>query len=484
VIAALRALPRGAVLGAVAVVVLYLGTAVAAVLIVPWAGSADSGYHMVYIQAVWNGTLPPMGNPVAAHPPSYYWFLSLFVGGLVEDHRITAVIIVRLFNVGIGAITALVVYVIAWRLAAGRWRVPLAVTASAIAVLMVPYIRVAADVYNDAVATLWATIALGLAIELLRRRPTVLLVAGLTAVNVLGMSTRATFVATLGLSLVALGVSFLVHATHWSVVRRLLAGAALAAAIAVLSVLPMAWFYERNRAETGSWFRARVSQPFGGRDYQSLTDNLTNLEYWFVSVGRLLGFRQWDGLLPINFVVSFLVAGICLIGVLWFFLVGRRARLRALVADRGRLLVGLLFVLQVLAVYAMQLQHATGWGNINMRYLLPALLVFAVAYGLGANAWPRLRGALATAVIAILALGSLIDAIWYSSRKDGWVARGDLAGNLVDALQHNQVPVAIIALPMLLMAVGLAGVVVALRRSSVPADGIESTADRAASPAR
>jgi len=447
-------------------VILFVSVAGFNALVLPWIGAADSKYHMNYMTAVYNGELPVSRSIVAAHPPFYYWLMSRFVGGLlVTDHFTMAVAITRAANIGFGVLLILVLAWIGWMLGGAR-RIQLAIALPGLSVLITPFVRVAGDTYNDTLATLFATTALALAIALLKRGPSWQLVVALGVISVLGMSTRSTFAAPLGLALLALLASFLLHGTG-SRARRFWQGVVSTAAIGAAVVAAIGWFYLRNQQLSGSWFRSRPKAPFAGRDYHSLGDNLTDPNYYLVTVARLLGFRDWAGWLPINGTISLIVSAVAIVGlVVWLVSGGRWKRIVEPVANR---LILVLLLALFIGVYVMQLQHAIGWGNVNLRYFLPGLLVLGLVLALGTLAWSRLRGQLTVAVMTVLALGAVADVMWFVTPMYKRVVTENPLGFLPTAVANNHLPFAVLPIAALGMLIGLLITGFALFKATEPA---------------
>jgi len=452
--------------GLLGTIVAFVSTAGINAVVVPWTGAFDSRFHMNYILAVYRGELPDPAGIVSAHPPFYYLLMSGLVGRLLEtDHFTLAVAITRAVNIGFGVATILVLAWIGWMLGGAR-KTALAIALPAISVLITPFIRIAGDVYNDVLSTLLCVIAIALAIALLKRGPRVPLVLALGVVSVVGMSTRSTFVASFGLSMLALIAAFAIHGSG-SRARRGLTGVGIVAAIGAVTMAVIGWFYLRNYQLSGSWFRSRPKQAGGGRDYQSLSDNLMNPDYYLVAFARLLGFRDWAGWLPVNGAVSLVISAVCVTGlIIWLV---RSARWRSLLATVEQRLIAVLLVALLVGVYAMQLQHATGWGNINLRYILPGIVSLGLILAAGALAWERARGQLVTVILAILAVGATFDVVWNVGPRDEYVSTSNPLAHVPTALAENGVPFAILPILLLGMLVGLLITGIALFRATEPA---------------
>ena len=416
-------------IGLIAVVALYLVLAIYQAVTIRIAGAADSYGHLDYIWQVFNGHLPdgygyeldgrrgPSETDrhlTAAHPPLYYALLAPLLGPLLAaGNWELATAIARGINIVFGLGVLVTLAWAGWRLG-GRLRSTLVLVVPAIGVLIVPFMRIAGDNYNDVLAILFSTIALTVSCIILREGPSVRWGVILILLSVAGMATRSTYIATLGLSMLALAAAYVMHRPDISLGRRIGRIVGWWAATAVAVIGSIGWFYLRNFVASGSWFRSRPQQPVRGREYHSVLDNLTNIDFYLIVPSRLLGIKQWNGLLPINIHISILVSAVCLVGlIVWLTRGGRWARIISTPSSRA---IALLALAQVLALYVMQLQHATGWGNLNPRYLLPGLLVFAFLLALGATAWPQLRGQLAVGIVGILALAGMVDAIWFNER--------------------------------------------------------------------
>jgi len=183
-------------------------------------------------------------------------------------------------------------------------------------------------------------------------------------------------------------------------------------------------------------------------------------------VTRLLGFRDWQGFLPINGFVSSAIVIVCVVGCAWWF--GSSSRWRRVLSSVASRVIVALFVVQGIGLYAMQLQHATGWGNINLRYFLPGLMLFGVILATGSLAWPRLRGQLAVVIMALLALGAIGDIVWFAAPMYKKISIENPIAFLPTALANNAIPFAIVPVLGVAVIAGLAVVSVALLAATRP----------------
>jgi hypothetical protein len=134
------------------------------------------------------------------------------------------------------------------------------------------------------------------------------------------------------------------------------------------------------------------------------------------------------------------------------------ARWRSILRDRTARFVAVLLLAQLVGLYAMQLQHATGWGNINLRYFLPGLAVFGIALALGALRWSVLRGQLVVAIMAVFAAGAVLDVIWFSAPKINSIPVGNALDYFPQSVMGNGLPVAIPFVLIGCMVIGLCAV--------------------------
>jgi len=428
-ISSFKAADRWVKIGLLAVVVLYFAMVLYQAITLRIAGAADSYAHLDYVWQVYNGHLPTgygyelegrrgpsetERHLTAAHPPLFYALLALIIGPILAtgDWQF-ATVIARGVNITLGFAVLVSLAWAAWRLG-GALRNQLVIVAPAMGVLVVAFIRVAGDNYNDVLVVLLSTIAITASCIVLKEGPATRYLVVIVVVSVLGMASRATFIATLGLAMLAIATSIYLHRPQWSAKRKIGTIAAWWVGTATIVIVSIGWFYLRNQEASGSWFRSRPKQAVVSREYKSLWDNLTDLNFYTVVPGRLLGIREWNGLLPINYVLSLAISAVCLVGlVIWLF---RGARWKRILASRSSVAIVAFLVIQMIALYVMQLQHATGWGNLNPRYFLPGLVITALALAIGSLGWRRARGFVAAVIIGVMAVGGMIDSIWYNSR--------------------------------------------------------------------
>jgi hypothetical protein len=368
----------------VGVVIAFIALALLAALTLPWRGTADSVFHLDYIKQLADGTIPAPtgvtfafdGDPTAydgrqyasAHPPLFYQLAAPFAADLITvDSWPAAVLIVRLINVSLGTGCVLALAWTGWELGGPRRR-SIAVCVAALGALNVPLIRFAGEVYADVLLVLLSFSSLALTIRIVRLGASWRRVLVLACLMSLGMLTKATFVVVLALAITGTVAATLLHR---AVGREALVAAVLRAlALAVPTVVSAGWFYVRNASLSGSWYRSTPKAPVGSRPERTTIDNLADPDFWTVLPRGQFGHIDVSWGLLSNQIAAVVIA-IALGGTALAHAI-RQVRRRGLVTPWTLALSAVLMVGMVAGSYAVQLSHATGFGQINIRYLLPA----------------------------------------------------------------------------------------------------------------
>lgn len=450
-------IPRLTKVGIAAVVVMYLAAALFSAISLPWKGSADSFAHMDYVYQVYHGQLPRafgyqyrkvplrefnIGNPdttnqwTASHPPLFYYLASLQMGRSLETGKWqVAVKRGRLINVGIGLLCVLALAWAGWELG-GRYRARLAIALPAIGGTLPIFIRLAGDIYNDLLVTLFSILALVISALVLRDGPRPGLLVALMAVCALGMSSKATFIFAF---VVALGAVSLAVARRQSTspAIRLLRGAAVGASLAVLSLLPIAWFYFRNYKASGSPFLSTPKAAIQNRPHSTAWDVLTSEHYWLLVPRSLLG-PNWNSIWPHNERLSMWIAVACAAVLLWLLVV--RGYWRQIASLDWTVLVWALLAIHFGGLMFAQFHHSTGWGALNFRYFVPGLLSIALFVAVPVVAWRRLSGWLTFSAGGLMLTAGVFWIATYLDRRYAAIAPGqDGWARLVEAIEGNGV---------------------------------------------
>lgn len=427
--------------GIAAALLLYACAAVFSAATLPWKGTADAFPHLDYVYQLHHGSLPePVGyayrlvsprqfrvNPdktrqwASAHPPLFYAIASLPMGAPLDagDWE-TAMARGRMLNIVLGGGCVLALAWAGWALG-GRRRALLAVALPLVGGCLPVLVRFSAEIYNDVLVTLLSMIAVVLGCQVLIRGATWTRCVPLAVVCALGMAAKATFVFALVIAMVALALRLLGDArVAWPLraARAALASLALASA----ALVPNAWFFLRNASGSGSWFRSSAKQALQGRVEKSLADVLGDDAFWLLVPRNLLGPR-WDAFWPYNQQLSVLVAMACAACLL--ALAVRDRWLQRLIARDPLAWAWALVAAHFVGLMLAQAQHATGWGQYNIRYFLPALLSIA-AFLVAAPARTRRSACwLVPTMAALMAFSCVRYTLAYLDRAYASLAKGE-----------------------------------------------------------
>ena len=471
----LRAVPGATWLGIAAAAVLFVAMATFTAATLPWKGTADAFAHLDYIYQVHQGHLPePYGYDyghrandtsrqwASAHPPLFYAIASVPMGpdldaGLWER----AVARGRALNIFFGLCT---VFALAWAgwVLGGRTRAVLAIALPAIGALLPPFVRFSGEIYNDPLAILLSVLAVTLACTVVKRGVSTTRFAMLAALCALGLATRATFVFAL---IIALGALLLMPVAQGAYrdLRAWLKALAASAGLACLAVLPIGWFYARNHELSGSWFRSVAKHALQSRTEQSLGDVLANDRFWLLVPEGLLG-PKWRSIWPVNDDVS-LALFLASVAVVAFLIVTRGHWRNAVKLDRGTL-VWLLIAAHFFGLMAAQLQHAVGWGALNFRYFLPALLSIGALLAVAATAWTRCSAFVVTGVSGMMAVSCVLGSMTYLDGRYAAIAKGrGSMERLWTVVERNGIPEALIWAALAAAACALVVLAVAVDRA-------------------
>jgi hypothetical protein len=404
---------RLVVVGVGGAVLTFVSLAAWLLVVYPEMLTSDELFHLDYAWRVGHGELPVFEDGVTApgleargpqrvfvHPPLFYVLLSPVVTPLLDSGDVQgAVRAGRLIVLAIGTLT---VIAIAW--ATGRvlprFDPVLVVGTAAAAAVVVPLIGVSAVVFNDGLAVLAATLALGIAATMLRRGPTPGRLAALAIVCAAGLATRASFVVVLVPAALAVAVAVAPRSRSRPLLVRVLQGMLAAAVVLIVALLAVGWFYVRNDRLTGNWAggQPEIAEARYGRQLRSLVDVATDPQVWVRGIGGIVAqpadpsVDAW----PIR------VAGFATIALISALALGRWvrrvARGRATVPDW---LVALLLALTVAGLAAQLVVYVSIGGRGHPRYLLLATLPMCLLWSLGLLLVRRARGTLMTGFVAV-----------------------------------------------------------------------------------
>lgn len=454
----------------------YLAMATVAATTLPWRGTADAGSHLNYVRAVHHGhLLDPYGESfedfvpeadrgeverqyASAHPPGYYAALSVLVGDDLDDHEwIRAVITIRGINVALGLVGLLAMAAFGW-IAGGAWRARLAVVVPAVGTATFAYLRFSAEVYNDMAVTAIALVSLAIAARQVVRGPTVQGTLALAVLGAFGMGSKATFVVTLGVVTGLLVAASVLHGPPGR--RRWVRGAAAAAFVALVALASFAWFYERNRRLSGSWYRSTAKVPVGDRSHRDLADVLGGDSVYLVPFERAVGSgaARWRPTATALSLLITLPAALATVRV-----IVKKMWASANAFSHTTAVLGAALVADLLGHYAMQASHSVGYGADNARYFLPATLAIGLVLGIGVASAGRASAVLVPLMVGGLWAGNVVSMAVYGHERDEVAPTGAL-GALRDRAVQNDLPAALPSVLLSIAALTLVGVVVQIWR--------------------
>lgn len=354
----------------------------------------------------------------SAHPPLFYGLAAIVSGStLTQELWEVAVLRVRLLNVVLGLATVLAVAWVA-RLSARTNRFSFVIATTAISPLMVSFVLFSGDIYNDVLLTLLSTIALGCTVKALRDGPTWTLVSILSVISAAGMLTKATYVIPLAIAIGGVLIASFTTMRHQHPLARALTISGKLILLTAVPFIASAWFYARNLSLSGSWMRSSPKAPLLGRDKKSLQDVLASSDFYQVYFEQFLGSKKISFLWTSNHTISMLLFLLAFVILAWW--TARHASNWQKNIQVNWVFIRLAPVGFLLGGYAAQLSQATGYGQINIRYLFPALTFGGLVLGGAASVLRRISGA--TTSLLMIVLGAA------AGNYLGWLATNRAAG--------------------------------------------------------
>lgn len=411
-------------LGLIGVAISFLCGATIHALAVPWLASADEPLHLDYVWQIGHGSLPeffegpqipidremPPVQWAYQHPPLYYLALAPVVLPVFDAFGWeSATLAGRFMTVGMGLAFVFILAWATWIFTDGNRLYTVAVPA--IVTSMVPFVGTAAAVYNDVLAVMLFTVALGLSARIIKDGPQNRDLVLLVLVALAGMSTRASFIGMLGLIVLAIPYAYWLcsgdHPRH-PVVR----GVVVSAAILAVVVVGIGWFYVRNVELSGTWTGGQSEWANANRNrndprslYQTLTDPTlyTYFPRWlFGKPDADVGLRGTGVVGVAVFVLGMIGTATAAIRNKWW----RRW-------DYVWIGVAGLLLLHTGLILGQQAVHLSGGAGLLFRYYLPLALPVGLLLAAGALMIRRLHG---LGVVAVAGFG--------------WIALMNKLGNL------------------------------------------------------
>jgi hypothetical protein len=426
---------RAVILGVGASVLVFAILAAFQAYIVPVYNPPDEASHVGYMIEVGHGRLPTIDTEippdafprrlfdvrddehqdiwVANHPPLFYWLTALPARlGTRTMPYLAGIRLVRLLPIAFGAISILLIALLAARLVPGRPQI--VVAAAALSATVPAFTHFSAILYNDSLGVLTATATLLAMVEVLRRGPSRGRVALLAAAAALASLSRSTGLVVTGVAGLAVIAAALLHGDGGTV-RRLLRGVGMAALVGLAVAAASGWFYLRNVRLYGDPTGAQaLLDKFNRRPNGTPFSLLASPRIWGLQAQRLVDYSYFNlgdvrRLENSETVWSRLLLLVPLAGMAVILL--RRARYRLIPSLRSpRLLAwGLCLLLLALLEWSV-ITFTAGGGNVHGRYLFPALgvLVTGAALGLGALPFGRRGVHVVAVVVGLHVLGYMV----------------------------------------------------------------------------
>lgn len=401
-------LPRAMVAGILGVILLYISVAGTVSIATPWWSRGDTKQHVDYIWRVYKLEIPRWHDgiqykpfvelagykkqAVSANPPLFYAIHAPFVGPLLKGgHWQEAIAVGRAINVLFGVLCIIALAWAGW-LFGGKRKALFAVTVPALAVLLYRFTRLNVDYANDAQLTLITTLSIIFSYKLLKHGLKRNYLIYLTVISALGMLTKATYIVFLAVSLLAVMIAVFLHGKKDNI-KNFVRGAIIASVIFMLALIVSGWYYYWNYKTSGTWYSASPPGYTGGRSYQSLTNVLNSKKLWSLVYG------------------SFATSVVASVAILCFSLAGylntTKKSLKFIIRDKAIFWSVILMAVATLGMFVIQIKFAVGYGAINFRYMLPAILPISLFLAYGLLNFKHAKGQLVTLAISAMVLCSM-----------------------------------------------------------------------------
>jgi 4-amino-4-deoxy-L-arabinose transferase-like glycosyltransferase len=467
-----RDLPKLVVLGVSGVVLLYVSVAGIVSFSVPWANKSDTKYHIDYVWQLYNGKLPkfedgvqypPLKNGAkmhltASHPPLFYALHAPILGPLLKDGQWKKAIAVgRSINIVFGVLCVLALAWAGW-VFGGGYRDVMTVAVPAVGTLMYRFTTLNVVFGNDVLVVLFATIAIVLMYKLLQRglQKKYLIVLGV--VSVLGMATKAPYVVVLAVSLLAIVFGAILHHPPSQLRRSIIKGLGVSFLLTFVSVLAVGWFYYLNYKSSGSWFKSSPDDFAGGRVYKSLSKVITSSQLWEL-------FYTHSSTIP------YVSTAITAISAAGFLIVPKKKIVSLYTKNKPLFIMILLMILLTFGILLTQIRLAVGYGSINFRYLLPALLPISLFLVYGLIQFKAVRGQFIALCAVVMGASTLLPVAASSSVAKlvpGVSSTSSDIEKIFVATSSNGIPAIVTVLLLMCFAVGAWLLIVALFKLSRP----------------
>jgi hypothetical protein len=433
----------------------------------PFTLRSDSVLHLDYAWQVsqrelpdfWEGTQLPTKSAskvqyVSQHPPLYYLLLAPLVNKPIDNGRLDiAMAIGRMFTICVSLLVTAALVWAGW-VFGGEKKSLFAIALPAIVTSTLVFVRAAAEVKNDILALLFTTIALVLFALIIKKGMNTKRFVALVLVCSAGMASRATFISVIVLVPISFGAAVLYN-EKIDLKIKLLKSILLSALLMIVVLTSIGWFYYNNYMLSGSWHRTAPQSwaaDILGREYRTLNDILTNYRLWLSLPGGLYGNN-------INIILSY---SVFITGFFLATLFCLKTQCLRLLKEKKILFITIIMLLHSSLTFFEQIAHATGYGSINPRYLLPMLIPVGLVLCYGFLGWEKTRGQLITLFTASgwLAAGASSAAI--IKTKTNITGSNTLQILNESAVKTNGLPDFILPLLIVVLSCGLVMIAIAL----------------------
>ncbi len=400
-------LSKAMIAGILGVVLLYVGVAGMVSIETPWLARGDTLGHVDYVWRIYKGEVPKWSEGLtypefvgkkgghqaqSANPPLFYMLHAPFVGPLLEEGDWQQAIGVgRVINIVTGVLCILALAWAGWIFGGKRGEV-FAVAVPAIAVMMHRFTRLNVDYALDAQVALIATLSMIFCYKILRDglKPNYIVI--IAVLSVLGMLTKATYIVFLLVSLAAILLTSFLYRRR-GIFKKLARPLIISAVILLLVISISGWYYYMNYKTNGSWYSVSPPGYTGGRVYKSFADVITSKKLW-----DLLYANYASGVVPSIAISCFAIAGYINIS---------KKRIKDFIKNKALFWSSILMGIAFLGIFIIQIKFAVGYGAINFRYMLPAILPISLLLCYGLLEFRAARGQLITMAALIMGFLSL-----------------------------------------------------------------------------
>ncbi len=317
---------------------------------------------------------------------------------------------------------------------------------------------------NDILVLLASVVSMTLSGIIILKGPNTKLIILLAISCLVGMSSRATFLATLVPSVFAVMVGVWLNSSY-SFKKRLQQGLTNASIIIIVVLSGIGWFYYRNYQISGNWYRSGPQDwvKAQGREYRPFDSVVSNAKTWTLLADNLYGepwkpINNWTGELISNNRLSITV----FIGSVG--MAGAWAYKKRRSFDIKEKIVVLIFSTQVALLWMQQIIHSTGYGAINVRYIIPSLLPLGLIMCYGLLSVNKLRGLMVAGIVGLGLVLSIINLSWMFRKSD--FSYYTVGNAIIRGLNQNDFSESLLYIAVLAILIGIMLITVSLWKLS------------------